>query len=92
MQRSRGSRVGLGAARHPERSVAESKDPVVRPIRTATGFLDFARNDERVTASMHDARRAFRVPVEDATLYRSRAAIASPGGGTIAGADIFVSR
>src|SRR5262245_35681678 len=30
---------------HPERSAAESKDPVVLRSRIATGFLDFARND-----------------------------------------------
>ncbi|KAF5409689.1 MAG: hypothetical protein Udaeo2_00390 [Candidatus Udaeobacter sp.] len=30
---------------YPERSEAESKDPVVRPYGNATGFLDFARND-----------------------------------------------
>ena len=33
------------ANRHPERSAAESKDPVVLPFSSATGFLDFARND-----------------------------------------------
>jgi hypothetical protein len=35
---------------HPERSAAESKDPVMRPSDNATGFLDFARNDFRVTS------------------------------------------
>jgi hypothetical protein len=29
----------------PERSEAESKDPVELAFRIATGFLDFARND-----------------------------------------------
>jgi hypothetical protein len=32
--------------RHPERSKAESKDPVELPQSFAAGFLDFARNDE----------------------------------------------
>src|SRR5216117_2182269 len=31
---------------HPERSEAESKDPVVSPTRSAAGFLDSARNDK----------------------------------------------
>ena len=30
---------------HPERSAAESKDPVESFVRFAAGFLDFARND-----------------------------------------------
>jgi len=30
---------------HPERSAAESKDPVELPFGSAAGFLDFARND-----------------------------------------------
>jgi hypothetical protein len=33
------------AIRHPERSVAKSKDPAALPVRFITGFLDFARND-----------------------------------------------
>jgi hypothetical protein len=32
--------------RHPERSEAESKDPVKLLFGLATGFLDFARNDK----------------------------------------------
>ena len=32
--------------RHPERSEAESKDPVALRFRIPTRFLDFARNDE----------------------------------------------
>jgi hypothetical protein len=32
---------------HPERSKAESKDPVALLEPNATGFLDFARNDVR---------------------------------------------
>jgi hypothetical protein len=31
--------------RHPERSEAESKDPVAKPQCNVAGFLDFARND-----------------------------------------------
>jgi len=34
------------AASHPERSEAESKDPVALIFGSASGFLDFARNDE----------------------------------------------
>jgi hypothetical protein len=34
-------------ASHPERSEAESKDPVARSLDFITGFLDFARNDEK---------------------------------------------
>src|SRR4029077_3603537 len=30
---------------HPERSEAESKDPVMLPSGDSAGFLDFARND-----------------------------------------------
>src|SRR6476646_3560377 len=35
---------------HPERSEAESRDPVAKPQRNATGFLDSARNDESFVA------------------------------------------
>ncbi|MGC2626637.1 MAG: excinuclease ABC subunit UvrC [Candidatus Udaeobacter sp.] len=35
---------------HPERSEAESRDPAAKPQRTATGFLDSARNDEGFVA------------------------------------------
>ena len=38
-------RVLLYISRHPERSAAKSKDPESLPQRTATGFLDFAQND-----------------------------------------------
>ena len=38
----------LNIVLHPERSKAESKDPVVLRFRIATGFLDFARNDEPI--------------------------------------------
>ncbi len=33
---------------HPERSVAESKEPVEFLFGFAAGFLDFARNDGRL--------------------------------------------
>jgi hypothetical protein len=33
--------------RHPERSEAESKDPMEIAVGFATGFLDFARNDSK---------------------------------------------
>ena len=46
--------------RHPERSVAESKDPVALPSGSAPGSLDFARNDEtplRATQYFRDGTR-----------------------------------
>jgi hypothetical protein len=36
----------LNFSRHPERSVAESKDPVAVSQGNSAGLLDFARNDE----------------------------------------------
>ena len=36
----------LNFSRHPERSEAESKDPVAVSQGNSPGFLDFARNDE----------------------------------------------
>ena len=39
--------IGRVARSHPERSEAESKDPVTLLKIFATGFLDFARNDRR---------------------------------------------
>ena len=44
------------ADRHPERSEAESKDPVELLFGFATGFLDFARNDSHF--SRHPIIRA----------------------------------
>ena len=40
---------------HPERSAAESKDPVEIAVGFATGFLDFARNDRSAmrTQALH---------------------------------------
>ena len=39
---------------HPERSAAESKDPAIESSGLATGFLDFARNDEKNMYRTHD--------------------------------------
>ena len=41
--------------RHPERSEAESKDPVEVAVGFATGFLDFARNDSKSHAQANSA-------------------------------------
>jgi hypothetical protein len=35
--------------RHPERSEAKPKDPAKLAVTLATGFLDLARNDNRLT-------------------------------------------
>jgi len=37
-------------SRHPQRSAAKSTDPVLLSQRTATGFFDFARNDNVINA------------------------------------------
>jgi DNA repair photolyase len=42
--------------RHPERSAAESRDPVASRLDSASGFRDFARNDE----SLRTATQYFR--------------------------------
>ena len=47
--------------RHPERSEAESKDPVEVAVGFATGFLDFARNDSKDQAQANSACDAARV-------------------------------
>src|SRR5207302_7965460 len=41
-------------ARHPERSAAESRDPAKLPARSATGSLDFARDDRFVAVRLPD--------------------------------------
>ena len=59
---------------HPERSEAESKDPVELLFGSATGFLDFARNDAQV---IHHSfiRFSFGIRHSDFVIFSSLASL-----------------